>query len=154
MKKLLIILLAVFIIIQFFPIDKSNPPVDPQMDFVTIKKTPDHLAKVIKSSCYDCHSNETVYPWYANISPASWLLKNHIDDGRKKLNFSTFATYDTKRQLHKLEESIEMIKTDEMPLESYVLGHPEAKLSAEQKQLLIDYFKKTQEDIKFNNPEL
>lgn len=146
MKKVLIILLAAFIIIQFFPIDKTNPRPTPGMDFLKIKNTPEKVAKIIRTSCYDCHSNETKYPWYTNISPASWYVKNHIDEGRKHLNFSTFAVYEPQRQLHKLEECMEMVEKKEMPLESYYLGHQNAKLTDEQRADLIQYFKQAKED--------
>ncbi|KQT23947.1 cytochrome C [Chryseobacterium sp. Leaf405] len=146
MKKILVILLVAFIIIQFFPIDKTNPAPTPGMDFLRIKNTPPEIATLINSSCYDCHSNETRYPWYANIAPASWFLKSHINDGRKHLNFSTFAVYQPKQQLHKLEECIEMVEKREMPLDSYFLGHQEAKLTDEQRKILIDYFKREKEE--------
>jgi hypothetical protein len=146
MKKIIVIILVAFILIQFFPIDKTNPPPTPGMDFLKIKNTPDKIARIIRTSCYDCHSNETTYPWYANISPASWWVKNHINEGRKHLNFSTFAVYEPQRQLHKLEECIEMVEKKEMPLESYYLGHQNAKLSDEQRTTLIQYFKKVKED--------
>lgn len=146
MKKILVILLVAFIMIQFFPIDKTNPPPTPGMDFLNIKKTPEATAKIIRTSCYDCHSNETQYPWYSSISPVSWFVKNHIDEGRKHLNFSTFAVYESKQQLHKLEECIEMVEKKEMPLESYYIGHQNAKLTDEQRRQLAEYFKKTKED--------
>lgn len=151
MKKVLIVLAVVFIIIQFFRIDKTNPPVNEGMDFLKIKNTPENIATVIRTSCYDCHSNETVYPWYSNVQPVAWFLKSHIDDGRKHLNFSTFSTYEPKKQAHKLEEAVEMIEQDKMPLESYILGHPEAKLSPENKTMLIQYFKKIQQDTERSN---
>ena len=142
MKKVLTIILVAFIIIQFFPIDKTNPAPTPGMDFLKIKNTPPEIAKIINYSCYDCHSNETTYPWYSNFAPASWYLKNHIDEGRKHLNFSTFATYEPKQQVDKLEECIEMIEKKEMPLESYFVGHQDAKITDEQRKILINYFKK------------
>ncbi|WP_313028323.1 heme-binding domain-containing protein [Soonwooa sp.] len=151
MKKVITVLLVAFIMIQFFPIDKINPEINPQMDFVNTKKPSITVAKILKTSCYDCHSNETKYPWYADIAPASWFLKNHIDEGRIKLNFSTWATYEPKRQAHKLEESIEMLEKDEMPLESYLLGHPEAKLTPETKKLLIEYFRQVKQDTEEAN---
>ncbi len=151
MKKVLIVLAVAFIIIQFFRIDKTNPPVNEGMDFLKIKNTPENIATVIRTSCYDCHSNETVYPWYSNVQPVAWFLKSHIDDGRKHLNFSTFSTYEPKKQAHKLEEAVEMIEQDKMPLESYILGHPEAKLSPENKTMLIQYFKKIQQDTERSN---
>ncbi len=93
MKKLFFLLVVAFALLQFFQIDKTNPPVDKNMDFLTIKKTPEDVAQLIKTSCYDCHSNESVYPWYTNIQPFGWFIKDHIEEGRKELNFSTFATY-------------------------------------------------------------
>lgn len=149
MKKILIIILVAFVIIQFFPIDKTNPPVDKGMDFISIKNIQPEIANTIRTSCYDCHSNETQYPWYSSIAPASWWLKNHINEGRSHLNFSVFATYEPKRQIHKMEECVEMLEKHEMPLESYYLGHQNAKLTDVQRQDLIKYFKKEIEETKF-----
>ncbi|PZU90987.1 MAG: cytochrome C [Chryseobacterium sp.] len=151
MKKILIVLLAVFIIIQFFPIDKMNPATNDGMDFLKIKDTPESISKIIQNSCYDCHSNKTRYPFYSNIQPIAWLLKNHIDEGRKELNFSTFATYEPKRQAHKLEEAAEYVEQKKMPLESYLLGHQDAKLTDEQRKQLADYFRKVQKEIETSN---
>lgn len=148
MKKILIIVLVGFIILQFFPIDKTNPPVNTGMDFLRIKNTTPEIAKMINTSCYDCHSNETRYPWYASISPSSWFVKNHIDEGRKHLNFSIFATYEPARQIHKMEECVEMIEKKEMPLESYYIGHQDAKLTDEQRKQLVAFFKRQIEDTK------
>lgn len=151
MKKILVILLVAFIIIQFFPIDKTNPPVNKTTDFLEIKHTPENLAKVIRTSCYDCHSNESVYPWYSHVQPFGWFVKNHITDGRKHLNFSTFATYTKEKQAHKMEEAADEIKHGDMPLNSYILGHSEANLTDTQKVLLINYFKKIENDTRFYN---
>lgn len=151
MKKILIILALVFIIIQFFRIDKTNPSVDKNMDFVTIKNAPEDVAQSIRNSCYDCHSNESVYPWYANIQPIAWFLKNHINEGRKELNFSTFATYDAVRQARKLNKAAREVEEGEMPLESYLLIHQNAKLSEEQKEKMINFFKTVKEDIMMTN---
>lgn len=151
MKKILIVLLVAFIIIQFFPIDKTNPATNDGMDFLKIKNTPEPIANIIKNSCYDCHSNETEYPFYSNIQPVAWLLKNHIDEGRIELNFSTFATYEPKRQAHKLEEATEYVEQKKMPLESYTLGHQDAKLTDEQRKQLADYFRKVQKEIETSN---
>ena len=148
MKKILVILLVAFILIQFFPIDKNNPAPTPQMDFLTIKNTPESTAKLIRNGCYDCHSNESKYPWYSNFQPVAWFLKDHIDEGRRKLNFSTFATYEPKRQAHKLAEAIEQIEKGEMPLDSYIIAHSEAKFSEAQKQEVIQYLKLVESDIR------
>ena len=146
MKKIIVVLLVAFVMIQFFPIDKTNPPPTPGMDFLKIKNSPEKIVKIMRTSCYDCHSNETQYPWYSSISPISWFLKNNINEGRKHLNFSTFAVYEPKRQLHKIEECIEMIEKKEMPLESYYVGHQDAKLTDEQRAELVQYFKRVKED--------
>lgn len=146
MKKILIIILVAFIMIQFFPIDKTNPVPTPGMDFLRIKNTPAEIASLVRTSCYDCHSNESEYPWYSSIAPFSWILKNHIDEGRKELNFSTFATYEPKIQAHKLQECIEMTESKKMPLESYFIGHQNAKLTDEQRKILIQYFQKEKKE--------
>ncbi|MGA9211872.1 heme-binding domain-containing protein [Kaistella sp.] len=151
MKKVLIIIIVAFVLIQFFQIDKNNPVATPQMDFLKIKNTPGKTAATIRNACYDCHSNETKYPWYANVQPFGWFLENHIKEGKKELNFSTFATYEKKRQAKKLKEAAEMIEKNEMPLDSYVILHPEAKLNAADKKELIDYFKLMENDIRILN---
>lgn len=151
MKKLLIVIIVVFLLIQFFPIDKNNPVATPQLDFLKIKDTPETTAAIIRNSCYDCHSNESKYPWYSNVQPFGWFLANHISEGRKELNFSTFATYDKKRQAHKLDEAVEMIEKGEMPMDSYTIAHKEAQLTAGQKEELIKYFKMVAQDIRIMN---
>ena len=151
MKKILVILLVAVVLIQFFPIDKNNPAPTPGMDFLKIKNTPESAATLIRNGCYDCHSNESKYPWYSNMQPIAWFLKDHIDEGRKELNFSTFATYEPKRQAHKLFEAVEMIEKGEMPLDSYILAHPEAKYTEAQKQEVIQYLKSVEKEIRVMN---
>lgn len=151
LKKIFVILLVGFIIIQFFPIDKTNPPLEPGMDFIRIKDTPPEIAKLIRTSCYDCHSNETKFPWYAGIAPSSWFLKNHINEGRKELNFSTFATYEPSRQIHKMEEAAEMVEKKKMPLDYYFIGHQDAKLTDADRKKLADYFRFQIKDTKIKN---
>ncbi|WP_130735620.1 heme-binding domain-containing protein [Flavobacterium sp. J27] len=147
MKKILLLLLVAFIVIQFFQIDKNNPPVDQNQDFITMYKPTDEIASKIKASCYDCHSNESKYPWYSNIQPVGWFLKNHIEDGKRHLNFSEFETYSPKKQAHKLEESYELIEKGEMPLSSYTLIHKDAVLTEAEQTTLIAYFKEIEKKI-------
>lgn len=152
MKKIILVgLLVALVIIQFFKIDTSNPPINKGMDFLSIKNTPPELAQLIKTSCYDCHSNESKYPWYAKVQPTAWILEDHIKEGRTELNFSTFATYEPKRQIHKLEESAEQIEQGDMPLETYILLHPAAKLTDTQKKSLFKYFRQVAMDIRTAN---
>jgi hypothetical protein len=134
-------LLSLLLVLQFFQINKSNPEIKSGEDFLVINKTEATTAKLIKDACYDCHSYETKYPWYTYVVPLSWWIKNHIVNGRKELNFSTWSTYSAKKADHKLEESIEMIEEKKMPLKSYVIAHSEAKLSPEKIKQLGDYFR-------------
>ena len=133
--------LGTLIIIQFFRIDKTTKPLNPDTDFITVTQTNTEISTILKTSCYDCHSSQPTYPWYTNIAPVSWWIKHHINEGSKHLNFSDWQTYSLKRKDHKLEECVEMIEEGEMPMDSYTWMHGEAKLSNTQKQLLIDWFK-------------
>lgn len=141
LKKIGLALLAIVIIIQFSRIDKVNPEAIPEKDFMTITNSPENIKKILKTSCYDCHSNLTEYPWYSNVAPISWWLKDHIDDGRKHLNFSDWADYPLKKKKHKLEECWEMVGNEEMPLPSYLITHGDAELTAEERAELVAWFK-------------
>ena len=110
-------------------------------DITQVVQVPDSVMTVLKKSCYDCHSNYTTYPWYDNITPANWWVAHHIDEGKRELNFSTFGEYTAKRQAKKLEESAEQVEEGEMPLNSYLIMHGDAKLSDAQKRMLINWFK-------------
>lgn len=140
-KKILLGVVVILIIIQFFRINKTNPPIIQENDFITISNPPANVAKIIKTSCYDCHSNETKYPWYTNFAPLSWWIKHHINEGREELNFSEWGTYKEKRKKHKIEECVELVDEDEMPLSSYLITHEEAKLTADEKSYLLEWFK-------------
>lgn len=133
-------LLVVFVLIQFLRIDKTNPPVQPDADFITRTHAVAGIAHVLKTSCYDCHSNETAYPWYTNVAPVSWWLKNHISEARQHLNFSEWGTYSSRKADHKLKECVDMTLEGEMPLSSYTWMHRDALLSEEQKQALVIFF--------------
>ena len=140
MKKTLLFLISALVIIQFFRIDKTNPPIDKKTDFLVTKSTPENVATLIKNACYDCHSNETTYPWYTNVQPFAWFVKSHIDEGREELNFSTFGTYDVVKQARKLKKAAREVQEGEMPLSSYTIIHQNAKLTKEQVQTLEAYF--------------
>ncbi len=140
-RFILMSLVAILIIAQSFRIDKTNPESDPTMDFIRMKNPPNDIAEMLKVACYDCHSNQTKYPWYTNIAPFSWWIQGHIDHGRKHLNFSNWGTYSAKKANHKLEECYELVEETKMPLMSYWIAHPEAKLSTEQRAALVAWFK-------------
>lgn len=139
-KKITLILLIVIVLIQLIRIDKTNDPVNKETDLITITHADSEIAGILKTSCYDCHSDEVTYPWYTNIAPVSWWIKHHINEGREHLNFSKWGTYSTKKADHKLEECVEMINEDEMPMGSYTIMHSDAKLSIVQKEKLIAFF--------------
>lgn len=140
-KKVLIALGLILLVMQAFRIDTTNPTTAPEKDFLAVTNTPAELATIIRTACYDCHSNETTYPWYTQIAPVSWWIKNHIDDGKDELNFSEWADFSARKADHKLKECIELVEEEEMPINSYTLIHGDAKLSESQKTALMDWFK-------------
>lgn len=140
-RKILLAFLAVLVLIQFFPINKTNPPADPKLDFITQMAPPEEVAELFKSACYDCHSNHTEYPWYANIQPVGWWLRGHIKGARKELNFSEWGTYSEKRKARKFEEIVEEVEEHEMPLKSYTWAHPDARLTDAQRKRIVYWIK-------------
>ena len=151
MKKILIIILGLFILIQLIRIDQSTPTIDKGKDFASNETIPADVRAIVKRSCYDCHSLETTYPWYANVAPVSWWIKGHIDEGRKFINFSTWEEYNNDEKSRKLVNSLAYIKPDMMPLPSYVSRHPEAKLSVKDKKVLNEWMMEEAERL---NPNL
>ncbi len=143
-KKIFFGILILLIVIQFVRIDQTNPKVISSEEFFTVNAAPENIKQMARNACYDCHSNETKYPWYANVAPISWMLANHRNEGREHLNFSNWATRNTNQQQHALEECVEVIENGEMPMALYVVNHPEAKLSETQKKELVNYFKSLQ----------
>ena len=119
----------------------DNPPVDKEKDFLTITSAPKDISNILTTSCYDCHSNTTKYPWYANIAPVSWWMKHHIDEGKEHVNFSIWGDYPKKKADHKLEECVEYVEKGEMPMSSYTWTHGDAKLSEAQIKSLLEFFK-------------
>lgn len=140
-KKILIGVVVILVIMQFFRIDKTVPPHDDATDIINMTGVDAETAGLLKAACYDCHSYDTKYPWYTNVAPLSFWIKGHIKGGRQKLNFAEWASYDTDKQRHKIEESIEEIQEKHMPLKSYTWLHPEGKLTDEQNEKLMTWMK-------------
>lgn len=130
----------VFALIQFFPVDRVNKPVDSAVNFADARKTPENIRMLLKNACYDCHSNETVYPKYAFIAPISWSVKSHVNEGREHLNFSTWGTYNKDLKENMLTKSIQTIQNKTMPMPGYIVYHKEANLSEAERALLTRYF--------------
>ena len=139
-KLVFLIVVVIFVVIQVIRPDFTNPPVDPKHTIQSLVTVPSNIDSTLRRACYDCHSYETRMPWYAQIAPVSWWLKGHINDGRKELNFSEFATYTKKRQLRKLDEACDEVKKGDMPLKTYVPMHPAAKLTDADRQMLCAWF--------------
>lgn len=139
-KKIPLGLLAVLVIIQFIQPEK-NISGESSNDFSKKYPVPVEVSNILTVACNDCHTNKTVYPWYANVQPVAWWLNGHVVDGKRHLNLSTFLSRPIAVQNHKLEEIIEMVKEKEMPLPSYTnMGlHAEANLTDEQRQVLITW---------------
>ena len=135
-KKIGILLLLVFIGLQFIPKTYNESKTVLKTDFMTAFNPPKTIENLLKTSCYDCHSNNTNYPWYNKLQPVAWLMEGHIDEGKEELNFSEFGDYSKRRQKGKLKSIISQIKEDEMPLWNYTLIHQDAKLSEKDKELL------------------
>ncbi|WP_184559937.1 heme-binding domain-containing protein [Chryseobacterium sediminis] len=139
-KKIVFWTLVAFALIQFFPIDRTNKPIDSAVNFVETRKTPEKIRTLLKNACYDCHSNETVYPKYAFIAPVSWSVKSHVNEGREHLNFSTWGTYNKDLKENMITKSIQTIQSKAMPMPGYIVYHKEANLSEAERALLIQYF--------------
>ncbi|WP_299054080.1 heme-binding domain-containing protein [uncultured Polaribacter sp.] len=147
-KKIGWVLGVVFIIAQFFSPVKNEGEITSTIAFIAETNPSEEVLKVLKESCFDCHSNKTNYPWYNNITPVNFWLESHVKDGKKHLNFSTWDSYSLKRKEHKMDELHEEVEEGEMPLKSYTLTHSDANLTPAQITAVVDWAKKTQADYK------
>lgn len=145
MKRILkigaIVLFLIVVAIQFIRPSFSNPPIVPGQPIEDSVFVPAEVQMVMSRSCNDCHSNKTLYPWYSQITPFSWFLAGHIEDGRRELNFSEWGSYTSKKKIHKLEEICEMVEGGAMPLPSYLWIHRDAALNADQQKMLCEWAK-------------
>ncbi|CAD7807961.1 hypothetical protein CHRY9390_01744 [Chryseobacterium aquaeductus] len=139
-KKIVLWSLVAFAMIQFIPTDKANKPIDKSLNFVEVQKTPAKVVALLKNACYDCHSNETVYPKYAYIAPFSWSVKDHINEGREHLNFSVWKAYNNDLKKNMLEHSVQTLQNKSMPMPAYIIYHEKANLSDAERTVLITYF--------------
>ncbi|GJM14803.1 MAG: cytochrome c [Thermodesulfobacteriota bacterium] len=130
LRIIIIVIIIILIGIQFVPVSKTNPPVTGEI------KAPDDVMQILRTSCYDCHSNEVVWPWYSNVAPMSWLVAYDVDEAREHLNFSEWASYSADDKAEDIEEIWEEVEEGKMPLWYYLPLHPEARLSDADKQTL------------------
>lgn len=146
-KKALLIVILVIVIIQFFRPEKNLAAKDQPLALQKKYALPEQVSTTLQAACNDCHSNNTRYPWYAEVQPVAWYLSYHVDEGKEELNFDEFLSYPAKKQDHKMEEVVEMIEKGEMPLDSYTLLHHNAKLDETQKAALIAWAKEVRKEI-------
>jgi hypothetical protein len=151
MKKIGIGILVIFLLLQAYrPAKNDSNKTD--NDISKSYVVPEDVKQILAKACNDCHSNNTSYPWYNNIEPVGIWLANHVNDGKRHMNFNEFNSYRIARQYKKLDECIEQVKEGEMPLESYTLIHKEAKLNETEKQKLYDWCNSIRDSIKAKYP--
>lgn len=139
LKRIILILFIVFVGIQLIPTTRNQSNGVLATDIIRTYNAPENIKNLLKTSCYDCHSNNTNYPWYNKIQPVSWLLEGHIQKAKEVLNFSEFGAYSKRRQKSKLKSIASQIKDNKMPLPSYTFMHKDAKFSEEEKSLLENW---------------
>ena len=141
-KRFLVFALLVLVVMQFFRPDKNQEGnYDSVQSFISETKPIASVKSTLKETCFDCHSNQTRDPWYAEVAPVSYWLADHIRHGKGELNFSEWSSYSVKRKDHKLDEIIELVESREMPLDSYTWTHKEAKLSDTQIREIVNWAK-------------
>jgi len=139
LKILLIGLAALFLLIQLYRIDRTNPPVVEAEALAAAVAVPADVSQILSVSCNDCHSHKTTYPWYSHVQPFAFFLEDHILEGRHHLNFSKFNTYDAQKKARKLEEICEEVTSTAMPLPTYLWIHGDAVLTPSQSKALCDW---------------
>jgi hypothetical protein len=147
-KRILLIVLVVLVVAQFIQPPHNEGSAEGPADITHAVTVPDTVMALLKRSCYDCHSNNTEYPWYSKITPVNWWLYNHINDGKRHFNFTDFNTGSYKRRAKRLDEVAETVEKHEMPLPSYLWIHKDAKLNEAQQKMIIDWAKGAEEKIK------
>lgn len=147
LKIIAIIALVALIGIQFIPTNSNQSDIVPVTDFITTYNPPKEVVAILRTSCYDCHSNNTAYPWYNKIQPVAMFLEDHIAHGKEEFSFSGFGEYSDRRKKSKLKSLIRQVEQDEMPLDSYTLIHRDAKISDSEKELVLNWVNKVLDSI-------
>ena len=137
---LAVLVVAIVLVIQVIPVERNVSTVPPGQSFEKTEKVPANVAAILKVSCYDCHSNNSRYPWYSELQPGAWFMARHIKKGKEELNFDEFNNYSKRRKKAKIKSIISQIEKDEMPLKSYRMMYGNARLSADEKKELLDFF--------------
>lgn len=146
-KIIALVLLVAFVGIQFIPTTRNQSDTVPSTDFMLVNKVPETIQKKIQVSCYDCHSNNTQYPWYNKIQPVAWLMEDHVNEGKAELNFNEWDSLSSRRKASKLRSIIKQIEGGEMPLDSYTLIHRDATFSEAEAEELISFITRLKDSL-------
>ncbi|MDX1331653.1 MAG: heme-binding domain-containing protein [Robiginitalea sp.] len=151
-KKIAWALLIAFVAIQFYRPERNESTEEHLSKFLSETNPPEQVAGILESSCYDCHTDHTNYPWYNQVAPVSWWLEDHIEEGKEHLNFSAWDSYSPKKKDHKLEEVVETVESGEMPLNEYTWTHADADLTEQQRQAVMDWAQQTRTLYQLGDP--
>ncbi|MBP8887338.1 MAG: heme-binding domain-containing protein [Flavobacterium sp.] len=147
-KKILFIGLIIFLLMQLYqPARNESFEQDITANFTKVYNVPKNVEAIVRTSCYDCHSNNTNYPWYSNVQPVGFFMEHHIKEAKEDLNFDEWGKYSKRKQENKLDRIVKQIKSDEMPLASYTLIHKNARLTTVQKEEIMDWLSKIKDSI-------
>ena len=147
-KKILFIGLIIFLLMQLYqPARNISFEQNITADFTKVYNVPKNVEVIFRTSCYDCHSNNTYYPWYSYIQPARFFMESHIAAGKENLNFNEWGNYSARKQNNKLDRIAKQIKSNEMPLSSYTMIHKNATLSATQKKEVLDWISQLKDSL-------
>ena len=152
-RKILVSLLIIFVIMQFIRPARNSGPADTDIDIGHFVHVSDTVMHILKVSCYDCHSNHTEYPWYTNIQPVGLWLRNHVNEGKKEINFSDMSGMNKKKMYHKLKEIADQVLSGDMPLESYTIIHRYAKLDSAQIKLIKNWTDSARKELAYQPAE-
>jgi len=144
LKYILIFFVALFLGIQLFTTEKNIGELNPKGSFENEIETPADISKMLNNACYDCHSNNTKYPWYASIAPMSWYISGHVEDGKATLNFSEWSSYSKEEKQKKIDKSADLVKRRWMPMHEYLGQHPEALMTNKEVEKLANWFSNIQ----------
>ena len=151
-KKILLVILLAFIVIQFFRPKKNIHPGAQPYTISAAFTVPGDVKTILDKACLDCHSNNTRYPWYNNIQPVAWWLAHHVKEGKEHLNLDEYTNKSLRFQYHKMEEVDEMVEKSEMPLKSYTWGHSDAKLTPEERDKIRNWAHSVMDTMKARYP--
>lgn len=146
-RRATLILLVLLVAIQFWH-PARNVATAPGPNDINVKHpVPPKVQALLKNACYDCHSNNTHYPWYASVQPVSWWLTSHVNEGKRRLDFSEFGSYTPKHAVSKLSDIVNELEQHSMPLKSYTWMHPAARLTPEEIKLVTDWAEGLQDEL-------